>query len=888
MAEQRNSRYAPAAPKQGDSDLYAQIAAGDQEEEKASRAKSSFVMNLMVEYMRLMLLIDSKRRQYQKLFRILGGIWAILMILLYLTGFAMLLILIVSYMRFPTEIKNYLERNGVVFEEMQIPGYIISQVEIKGLHDKGNTYRIDTLSISSTFADFLNRRARNVSAKGVRFTLDPMGQNAENPLQILSRLHQGNGKSDLKIDMLKISDAVITVKGKDYSIPVSLSLAGIYGNETNIGGYLSINEPSLKLGGPLTIRNEKGKVQWDLNVNDGQVSFPGRPLEKMKGTIGIRTDHLKIHSLTADLSFLANQDRRDIKLSLDKKKDLFSGSLSLKWLDVSNASKPVERTKLDFILSDLKLSPNGGIQTQSPVRMSLTTKYSSELQIIALSGSLTGNLSCQLFDSCSYQLDKAALLSAKKVAVRNRGTEITNRSRFQFSLEPVKNLVDVSFKTGRMNFDFKTKNFIFNGEETESKNSHLFKAALADVSGHLNLWDKDILASLSLKEFSYQNPSMSLDNGRLKVDNIFDDNGHIYLNSSKVVLRNNSQIKVPFSLTYSKDKGVAGITTLLENKRIQLLFGGTFDWVNGYINGQVVIPTIDLSSLRQPLNRISDLVPATFKKTTGRVSAYGHLSGNLYSELKGPLYVSLSDFGFETDQLKIQNLNAALSAQSVRPFVTDPDQKIYIGSIESFLPISDVDITLKAEDNYAQLRELSANVSGIRLYAGETVVPYKNIGTLIYLRNRDEDLTDITKTVQIKDWKNNGSVRGSILFPVEIKDMSLNVRNAILQVFDAEMEYTGPAKNKPAFMGKNTKFSVTSGTVTIDTLAQDGTKDNKISVLLDTVLLPSRLKKTLRHVFSGKLSDVMTFRSSPAAHVSPDLMSQIRHIQNQADKFRVK
>ena len=206
MAEQQNSNFAPPASRQMDSDLYSQIAAGDQEEEtKKTRAKSSFVMNFMISYMRLTLFIDAKRRQYQKLFRILGGIWAVLMMLLYILGFIMLLILIVSYMRFPTEIRDYLKANNVICEDMKIPGYIISQVELKGLHDKDDTYRIDSLSISSTFADFLNRRARNVSAKGVRLTLDPNAKANNNPFLLLSKLSKGDaGQAGLRIDSLKI------------------------------------------------------------------------------------------------------------------------------------------------------------------------------------------------------------------------------------------------------------------------------------------------------------------------------------------------------------------------------------------------------------------------------------------------------------------------------------------------------------------------------------------------------------------------------------------------------------------------------------------------------------------------------------------------------------
>lgn len=272
MADQKKSSFAPSAPKKGDLDLYAQIAAGDKEEQKQARTQSSFMMNLMIAYMRLTLLVDSKRRQYQKVFRILGGVWAVFMALLYVSGCIMLLILVGSYMRFPTEIQQYLNANGIICEKMDIPGYIISQVELKGVHDKENTYHIDNLNISSTFADFLNRRARSVSVKGVKLTIDTNKGN-DAFFSALAKLRQGdNGKSGLRIDLLEVSNAVVTLKGKDYAVPVTLSLGGVYGNETNITAYVSVDEPSLKISGPLTIRSAGEGLEWKLSIVSGQIA----------------------------------------------------------------------------------------------------------------------------------------------------------------------------------------------------------------------------------------------------------------------------------------------------------------------------------------------------------------------------------------------------------------------------------------------------------------------------------------------------------------------------------------------------------------------------------------------------------------------------------------
>jgi len=183
-------------------------------------------------------------------------------------------------------------------------------------------------------------------------------------------------------------------------------------------------------------------------------------MEKLKGSIGIKTKERELTNLSTDISLLFNQARRNIFLSLDKKKGLFSGKMSLAWFEETDTAKPTEQTKLDFNLSGLKLSADGDLQTKEPVHVSLTSNYSADLKVTALSGTLNGELSCQLFDTCTYRLDKPATLSTKSIIVRDQGYEVSNKSRFQVMLEPTQKLIDVAFKTGMIDFDFNTKDFV--------------------------------------------------------------------------------------------------------------------------------------------------------------------------------------------------------------------------------------------------------------------------------------------------------------------------------------------------------------------------------------------------------------------------------------------
>ena len=129
MTENRNQRSTPPSHGLND-DLYAQIAAGDEIQTQTKR-RSSFIVSFMVEYMRLTLALDALRRDYRKLFHVLGICWAVVMSILYLCGIIMFGILVASYMRFPDYVREQLEKNDILYDKMEIPGYIVSRIKIQ-------------------------------------------------------------------------------------------------------------------------------------------------------------------------------------------------------------------------------------------------------------------------------------------------------------------------------------------------------------------------------------------------------------------------------------------------------------------------------------------------------------------------------------------------------------------------------------------------------------------------------------------------------------------------------------------------------------------------------------------------------------------------------------
>ena len=272
---------------------------------------------------------------------------------------------------------------------------------------------------------------------------------------------------------------------------------------------------------------------------------------------------------------------------------------------------------------------------------------------------------------------------------------------------------------------------------------------------------------------------------------------------------------------------------------------------------------------------------------SGTVSAYGRLSGSLNANLKGPFYLALSNVGMVTKNFKLKELNTVLLIQSTSPLTTESDQKISIGSLTSFVPFSNIRLTLKLDERFAQIKNLSTFLFNVPLYAEETLLPYQNVGTLIYLRNKNDNLSDSTNFLTLKDWKIANPIIGNILFPLEIRDMAFNLKNAVLKLTDLKATYQGKADKKPAFLEDGKEILVKSGNITIDTnpLQPDLVK---MSAVLETILNPSEEKQTIRESFSGKISDIATIKEIKSAPLDSEIKSQVKYVQERAESYRVK
>ena len=870
-----------------DDDLYAQIAAGDEAEFHA-KPKSSLIMSLMIEYMRLTLALDAKRRQYQNLFHILGGIWAFLMGILYLGGLVMFIILVCSYIRLPTYIKDYLEQNGIRFNSIEIPGYVLSHVDLYGLHDDSKSYLIEKVSISSTFSDFLNRRAKSVSIKGIQANLDT--ENLENQplIKTLSNINKmSKDGTGIRIDSLEVSDAQFTAKGRDFSFPISLALTGLYGRETNMSAFVNISEKNLKIRGPLLIKNSGDAIRWELSIQDGMLAFPNRPQETLEGKISLMTKNFNIQEITANLTMLYERLRKNFDLDLKANKKDFDGTLSMRWTDVTNAILPEERTSITLEFEELSLSPKGDAKTTHPIKLNMTTHYSNDIQADELNATLEGQLSCQEFKTCQYRMEKPSNISMQRIKIPVIEGHLQNKGLLRFTLQPKDKFLEFLFTDGKINFDFETSTFNFRGKQEETDNPITLNLANLKFFGTFNMWEKKSSATLDMKNLNYKSDKYDLKKADILMDNVFATSGNVYFKSPSMQLKENERLKIPFAIEYTRKDNVSNLVMNIEKQSMQVLFSGYLDLISGQIDGRMVIPPVQLQKLKQPLNEASSIIPEEFQKLSGTLAAYGRVSGNLNTNIKGPFYLALSGIDLMTKDLKVFDLNTVLLIQSLDPLTTESEQKISVGLLDSFIPLSNIKLTLKLEERFAQIRNLSAILAGIPIMAEESLVPYQNVGTLVYLHSDDNNLSNAIRAIKFKDWDLSGNLKGSILFPVEIRDMALNVKNAVLQLFNADMTYTGVESKKPELLGSDKGIFVRSGTLTVDTNT-DSPEHVKISMVLDTNLKPSNIKKNIRDTFRSNLTDLMTFEKPEINLLDPEIKTQIEYVQERTEAYRIK
>ena len=520
-----------------------------------------------------------------------------------------------------------------------------------------------------------------------------------------------------------------------------------------------------------------------------------------------------------------------------------------------------------------------------PLKTTFSTKL-SHLKFENLKGDLNGQLICDFPKSCVYDLQKKASLTAKNVNFPVPEGTLVSSDFSAITLEPLKRMMIFSFSDGQIELNTNIVSFLLNGKEKQDNRDISIAAKKVELNTLLNIWDRDLSIKLSAEQLDYKSPTFEILNAKLNMDNVFDTSKKIYFDTSYIQLKDMSYLNFPFQLKYIKENNV---TSMLLNKKddFYLSFVGYLNLSSGDVNGQFIMPKSNLTTFMQEDNKTLPVIEG-LKKISGEVAAYGKLTGNMKTGIDGPFYIAISDANIETKDITIQGINTALSMQSLVPFTTLPKQQVSIQKLQSILPINNIDMTLRLDNRFAQLTSLTADIAGIPFSTEETLIPYRNVATLIYLRNNDNDLSEIKKFLSIPNWQIAGDLYGSIFLPIEIKNLALSVKNTSLQLSDATFKYTGRSSKKPSFLGPETQFSVRSGNILLDA-NQTTQNELNITFLMDVLLGNNgKVKKNIRETITGNISQFIKFSNRKPKPILKTIDRQIQKIFQNIESLQTK
>ena len=113
---------------------------------------------------------------------------------------------------------------------------------------------------------------------------------------------------------------------------------------------------------------------------------------------------------------------------------------------------------------------------------------------------------------------------------------------------------------------------------------------------------------------------------------------------------------------------------------------------------------------------------------------------------------------------------------------------------------------------------------------------------------------------------------------LEVKNLTLSIKNASVQLSDAHLKYTGVSQKKPWFLDNEKQFLMKSGNILIDA-NQDNPKDVNITFLMNILLGNNeKIKKSIRETIITKISDIVSFQDKTPNSIPKNIENQIQKI----------
>ena len=249
------------------------------------------------------------------------------------------------------------------------------------------------------------------------------------------------------------------------------------------------------------------------------------------------------------------------------------------------------------------------------------------------------------------------------------------------------------------------------------------------------------------------------------------------------------------------------------------------------------MPSVDLKNLRFDLSELSSVFPKSLSGLSGQVAAAGQLHFAGVANIAGPLYLGFQNVSFKAKDTLVGPVNGVIALQSLVPLVSAPNQNLFIGKINTLVPLTNINASFQLENQAVRLLGMTAGLGSETLSLSPALIPYRKPNALLYLKTDKEfDIAKMTPFLNLTGMTPVGGT-GSLAIPVDVSEKGINPSSATLKVNNVTLRQNAGKKDVIGlFKQGNDAYMIRNGQLVLD-------KDNLLQVDLDGWLMPMRKRE---------------------------------------------
>jgi len=847
-----------------DSELYNQIAGQDADPQVIKKKNKSLLMMLMVLIMRFTLWIDSVKRTHERLFRFLGGVWALFMAIIYFSGVLVLIFALYNRMQLPIYLEDQMRARNIKFESAE---YSMDRIIVRNLKDENSTYTIDTMIIYSTFTDLLQKRIRLVTLDGLNIFVDTKSNfNMLRDIpQLLSQIQNPTrGRLDLIINAVTVHNAKLTFKNQQVDVPISFSMEGIYDDSTQIVIPLNIKQPALQAKGTLTISGSNQYPEWTLSVSEGVITLPRSSPENITGDFKISLNQGALDNVLADFKMGYGTIEKHITADL-RAKDETSLAGHVTW-EKNNLTERDLSSHLSFGISNLTLANANEVRIDGPLTVTSKQFNTPDFGLTGLTAPLNVDIRCQNWSQCLFSVKEKAAITVQDAWFHYQRQMIRTKEGIQFTLQPQEEALTLREENPYILFQLPLQAVSSDADIEGTAQSLGFQATTLKIAGAIADSNTDATRlAINAQGLSYQSAALTLKEAALNIDNLLSNTSNLNVQSDSVQLSNLPLFSHPFRLNLTMVGNKATARANFQDTPIALQLDGQLSFSQKAFVGQIHIDPFDLKDLSVPPQDLWPAIPASIQNLTGQVAAAGQVKWLGTHNIAGPLNVGLKDVSFDIDNTHVSGFNTVLTLDAVQPLITKQNQHLYVQKVDGLIPFQNLDISCQLDGQNLRLNQFSVLGAGIPLNLPASVIPTKNANTLLYLKN--------DQPIQPKDFQKGFNLNGleitagtaSITIPLELQNGVFGIPNITLKMQNVLAQKHGNVYTD--VFGKSDNYFIRSGQITMD-------KNKVLQLVFNGRLLPSRAQKDVQ--FNNVQMPNDLFKTLPPQNIPQDIALRLK------------